>query len=122
LKHPNSVRIVGEIPDTSEFLNEADVVVMPSDLPEAFGLVAIEAFAHGRPVVASAAGGLVDIVTDWHDGWLFPPRDVGALSRILGELDRSAVAQAADAARDAYIDRFTTQRFARNWRAAVQGT
>lgn len=66
LKHPDSVRIVGETPDASPDLDDADVV-MPSDQPEPLGLVASEAFARRRPVAASAAGRVLDIVTDRQD-------------------------------------------------------
>src|SRR5439155_26142719 len=43
-------------------LSAADVVVVPSVCPEAFGLICLEAFAAGTPVVASAVGGLPDLV------------------------------------------------------------
>jgi D-inositol-3-phosphate glycosyltransferase len=52
----------------------ADVVVMPSHT-ESFGLVALEAQACGTPVVAAAVGGLRDIVSDRHSGYLVAGRD-----------------------------------------------
>ncbi len=52
----------------------ADVVVMPSHT-ESFGLVALEAQACGTPVVAAAVGGLRDIVSDRHSGYLVSGRD-----------------------------------------------
>lgn len=119
LSHPESVSIVGEVSDPAPHLAAADVVVMPSDRAEPFGLVAIEAFARGRPVIASAAGGLLDIVTDSRDGWLFPPGDVQQLAAVLGSLTPAAVAAAGAQARTTYEDRFTVGRFARNWRAAA---
>jgi glycosyltransferase involved in cell wall biosynthesis len=66
----------------------ASVVVTPSRR-EGYGVVAREAMAWGRPVVASAVGGLVDAVEDGVTGLLVPPRDVGALraalERLLGD-------------------------------------
>ncbi len=56
----------------------ASLVVVPSRR-EGFGLVAAEALARHRPVVATAAGGLVEIVDDT-TGWSVPPGDVGALA------------------------------------------
>lgn len=53
----------------------ANLVVVPSLLPESFGLVAVEAMAHGRPVVAANHGGLVEIVEEGRSGFLFPPGD-----------------------------------------------
>lgn len=119
LSDPDSVSIVGEVADPSPLFAAADVVVMPSDKEEPFGLVAIEAFARGRPVIASAGGGLLDIVTDGHDGWLFPPGDAQQLADLLGSLTADAVAAAGAHARATYEERFTTGRFARNWRAAA---
>lgn len=119
LRYPDSVQILGEVPDTAPYIDEADVVVMPSDRPEPFGLVAIESFARGRPVIASAAGGLLDIVTDGRDGWLFPPGNVGVLAELLVGLRRAQVVRAGAAARSTYSLRFTVERFADEWRAAV---
>jgi glycosyltransferase involved in cell wall biosynthesis len=66
----------------------AAVVVCPS-LREGFGVVCLEAMAHGRPVVASAVGGLLDLVVDGETGLLVPPGDVAALraaiERLLGD-------------------------------------
>ena len=119
LRHPESVTVLGEVPDTAPYIEAADVVLMPSDQPEPFGLVAIEAFARARPVVASAGGGLLDVVTDGVDGWLFPPTDVAALAAVLGGLTREAVAEAATAARVTYEKKFTTAEYAGRWRTAV---
>ncbi len=52
----------------------ADVVVMPSHT-ESFGLVALEAQACGTPVVAAAVGGLRDVISDRHTGYLVSGRD-----------------------------------------------
>ena len=59
------------------FFERASVVVCPSRR-EGYGVVAREAMAYGRPVVASAVGGLVDAVDDGITGLLVPPRDVPA--------------------------------------------
>jgi glycosyltransferase involved in cell wall biosynthesis len=64
----------------------ASVVVMPSLWPEPFGLVGIEALAAGRPVIASATGGVVDWLTDGVNGLLVRPGDASALARALNEL------------------------------------
>ena len=45
--------MVGEVADIAPHLAAADVLVLPSDEPEPFGLVVIEAFSLSRPVVAS---------------------------------------------------------------------
>jgi glycosyltransferase involved in cell wall biosynthesis len=65
----------------------AAVVACPS-LREGFGVVAAEAMAHGRPVVASAVGGLLDLVVHDETGLLVPPGDVDALRAALERLLR----------------------------------
>jgi glycosyltransferase involved in cell wall biosynthesis len=65
--------------------DEAAVVVCPSRR-EGFGVVCAEAMAHGRPVVATAVGGLLDLVADGETGLLVPPRDPQALRTALERL------------------------------------
>jgi glycosyltransferase involved in cell wall biosynthesis len=81
------------------YYERAAVVVCPSRR-EGYGVVAREAMAHGRPVVATAVGGLVDAVEDEVTGLLVPPRDPqalrAALARLLGDAElRSRLGAAA---------------------------
>lgn len=57
-----------------EFYRRADVVVVPSTVKEAFGLVILEAMACSTPVVASRIGGIPNIVKDGKTGFLVRPR------------------------------------------------
>jgi glycosyltransferase involved in cell wall biosynthesis len=74
--------------ELARLYERAAVVVCPS-LREGFGVVCLEAMAHGRPVVASGVGGLLDLVVDGETGLLVPPGDVaalrGAIERLLGD-------------------------------------
>ncbi len=74
--------------EVGAYLDRAAVVVVPSRR-EGVGMSAREALAHGRPVVATAVGGLPDVVTDGITGLLVPPADPkalrSALVRILGD-------------------------------------
>lgn len=76
----------------------ADVVVAPYRT-EAQSGVALTAFHFGRPVVASAVGGLPEIVREGEDGFLVPPEDPEALAaavdRFFTSADRSAMEAAA---------------------------
>jgi glycosyltransferase involved in cell wall biosynthesis len=63
----------------------AAVVAVPSHR-EGFGVACAEAMAAGRPVVASAVGGLLDLVVDGETGLLVPPGNVGALRAALERL------------------------------------
>jgi glycosyltransferase involved in cell wall biosynthesis len=63
----------------------AAVVACPSRI-EGFGVVCAEAMAHGKPVVAYATGGLVNLVRHGETGFLVEPGDVGGLRRALDRL------------------------------------
>jgi glycosyltransferase involved in cell wall biosynthesis len=78
---------VGFVPPAQlgPYYERASVVVVPSRR-EGYGMVAREAMAHGRPVVASAVGGLLDAVEDGVTGLLVPPGDVRALQEAIGRL------------------------------------
>ena len=58
----------------------ADLVITPSQVPEAFGRVSAETQAMGVPVIASNLGSISETVKDKETGWLVPPGDVDALA------------------------------------------
>jgi glycosyltransferase involved in cell wall biosynthesis len=64
---------------------EADIVVVPSRF-EGFGLTALEGMALGRPVLATTAGGLPEVIEHGVSGWLVPPNDPAALAQGLANL------------------------------------
>lgn len=78
------VRIVGDCADMPAAYKLADVVVSASTDPEAFGRVAVEAQAMGRPVIASDHGGARETVLPGVTGWLTRPGDAVALAAALG--------------------------------------
>jgi glycosyltransferase involved in cell wall biosynthesis len=67
-------------------LNRLDILVHASISPEPFGQVIVQGMAAGLPVVASAAGGPTEIVTNGVDGLLYPPGDVAELAGLLTRL------------------------------------
>jgi glycosyltransferase involved in cell wall biosynthesis len=66
------------------------VFAAPSRVPEAFGVALLEAQACGVPVVASAVGGLPEVVAHGETGQLVPPEDAAALAAALADLLRDA--------------------------------
>ncbi len=78
--------------DVPSFLAALDVYVHPSILPEPFGLVVLEAMAAGRPVVATAHGGPMEMIEDGVSGYLVEPGNPTALARgverVLEDRDR----------------------------------
>lgn len=81
--------------ELAQELADASVVVVPSLWPEPFGLIGIEAFAAGRPVVASATGGIADWLEDGVSGLLVEPGDAPALARTLDQLLADSARQRA---------------------------
>ena len=99
-----------------DHFQRAAVVACPSRR-EGYGVVAREAMAYGRPVVAAAVGGLTDAVEDGVTGLLVPPRDPAALrsaiERLLGD---SALRERLGAAAR------TKARLDFSWEAATKAT
>jgi type III pantothenate kinase len=89
------------------YYERAAVVACPSHR-EGYGVVAREAMAYGRPVIASAVGGLLDAVEDGVTGVRVPPRDPDALRAALESLlgDASLRLRLGAAAREAARERF----------------
>ena len=66
-----------------EAWRRCSIAVAPSVWPEPFGVVVLEAMTCGRPVIASRAGGLAEIVVDGETGLLVPPGNSEALAKAL---------------------------------------
>lgn len=67
-------------------LERAALVVVPSVWHEVFGLTAAESLVSGRPVIATAMGGLPEVVRDGKDGLVIPPEDATVLAESIREL------------------------------------
>lgn len=74
------VLIVGHCSDMPAALMLADLVLTPSNEPEAFGRTAAEAGAMQRPVIAADHGGAREVVLHGETGWRIPPGDPAALA------------------------------------------
>jgi len=105
------VLFTGPRRDVPDILALADVAVHCSVEPEPFGRVIVEAMAARVPVIASAAGGVLEIVDDRRTGLLVAPGDPDALAAAIAEvLDHpSEAAQLAAAAQREVVARFDAE-------------
>lgn len=81
----DALRIIPQVTDVPGVLHAVDVLVCPST-EEPFGLILLEAQACGIPVIASAAGGPREFISDGETGLLFPPGDASSLADALAHL------------------------------------
>jgi glycosyltransferase involved in cell wall biosynthesis len=122
----DAVSFLGRIAPAAPVLERAAIVVVPS-LGEGFGMVALEAMERGRPVIASAVGGLPEIVDDGRTGILVPPSDSAALAEAIAELAtdpaRAAAMGLAGRARalEAFSQERCTDRIEELYRVALAG-
>lgn len=93
-------------------MREAAYLVMPSTGVESFGLVAIEAFACGTPVIATRHGGLRELVVEGQTGLLVPPNDDEALALAIAyaESHPEQMRRMGMAARKNYLNAYTPER------------
>jgi N-acetyl-alpha-D-glucosaminyl L-malate synthase BshA len=73
------------VPDVENYLNAADLALYTSDY-ESFGLSVLESMFHGHPVLATAAGGVPEVVADGETGYLIAPGDIDTFARRLDRL------------------------------------
>ena len=92
------VRFLGFRDDVPALMHAADVIAHTSTLPEPFGRVVVEGMLARRPVIATAAGGTREIVTDGQTGLLVPPGDATALAGAVASLRANPARAAAMAA------------------------
>jgi len=89
-RYAGKAKMVLHNPVPREHIAEAyaafDVLVVPSICVEVFGLIVLEAFTAGRPVIVSDAGALPELVKDGVDGLIVPHGDAAALARAMDGL------------------------------------
>lgn len=102
---------LGKVPSAAATFAALDIVVVPS-LSEGFGIVAAEAMALGKPVIASRVGGLPEVVEDGVTGILVDPDDPAALASaitvLLSDPDRARAM--GEAGRVRVQENFTLER------------
>ena len=118
---PRAVTFLGERGDARQIIGAIDVLILPS-LTEGLPNVVLEAFAYKTPVVATAVGGVPELVIDGETGWLVPPRDPHALAQaILDALSNPE--EARRRAENAYkhlLEHFTVEKQVDKWEQVLQ--
>lgn len=118
----DKVTFTGYRSDIPALMKSMDVIVHASIRPEPFGMVLIEGMAMGKPVVATRAGGPLDIVVDGVTGYLVPVGDVDALGSVVSTLlqDRDLRDRMGGQGRLRVVAEFSNQRCARQMEAIYQ--
>lgn len=109
------IRLPGEVEDVAPWIAAADGLVLSSD-SEGSPLAVLEAKALGRPAVATAVGGVPDLVEHLHDGLWVPPGDAPALAAALDRLaaDPALLRRLGRQAADDVEGRYGADRLARD--------
>lgn len=106
------VHLAGFRADIPDVMRAWDVVVHASVRPEPFGRVILEGMLLGKPVIATNAGGVPELLEHGRTGYLVPPGDVAALATTLDEVlaDPAAARGVGAQARDWAQERFSLTR------------
>lgn len=106
------VHFLGYREDAQNVIRQMDAVVLPS-FTEGLPLTPIEAFAQGKPIVATAAGGTVEIVDDGINGFLVPIGDKVALAEGILKLfkDQTTYDRMSEEASRTYEEKFSFEKF-----------
>lgn len=121
LQLADRLHFLGERADARQIIGALDLMVLPS-LTEGLPNVVLEAFAYKTPVVATAVGGVPELVKDGETGWLVPPRDPHALAQAI----RDALSNPEEARRraeNAYrhlLASFTVEQQVERWEQALR--
>jgi glycosyltransferase involved in cell wall biosynthesis len=111
-----AVVFAGYVPDARAALAALDVYVHAARY-EGFGLAVAEAMAAGRPVIATGAGGVVDLVENGRTGWLVDAGDVGGLAQAMYRAAQAGPAHEVCArARERVRERFSVEQMLQKYR------
>jgi glycosyltransferase involved in cell wall biosynthesis len=117
------VRFLGFRSDVPELMKAVDIVVHVPIAPEPFGRIIVEAMLAQRPVIASRAGGVVEIVEDNVSGLLIEPGDAQALANSVTALlaDSSLYDRLAEAGHTRALVHFSLPPMITKIRSVIHG-
>ncbi len=114
IRNHGRIRILGWLPRLEVYarMQKAAYLVMPSTWYETFGMVAVEAYACGLPVIASRLGSMAEMIKDRHTGLLFQPASAEDLAEKLSwaENNRDQMRQMGANARTEYESKYTAEK------------
>jgi glycosyltransferase involved in cell wall biosynthesis len=116
------VHFAGFQDDMPTWMKAVDVILHTSTEPEPFGRVIVEGMAAARPVVATGAGGVSEIIRHRVNGWIVQPRDVAGLVEAVETLRRTPEL-AQRLADQACVDaqrRFSVERYLREMTDVIE--
>lgn len=120
------IEFTGFRADVAAQIAKMTLLVHASPVPEPFGQVVVEAMAAGKPVIATRAGGVPEIVSDPETGLLIPPGDADAMAQaIIGILQNLPAAQqmglrGQQRARDLFTIEHTAAGVEKIWRQLLR--
>ena len=111
----------GALNEIPEVLRTFDIFVLPS-LSEGISNTILEAMASGLPIIATAAGGNLELVQDGHSGLFFEPGNIASLTRLLADYSTNALLRHthADTARRIVIERFSLIAMVKNYQSIYE--
>ena len=111
LKINEKIKFTGFRSDVPRLISAMDIMVHASSSPEPFGLVIIEGMAAGKPVIATAKGGVLDIIEDGINGILVPCKDSKLMAKAIQKIyhDKKLSKKIGNAARKQIIEKFTIE-------------
>lgn len=114
--YQKNIHFVGWVPNEKidNYIKVNDAVIVPSR-QEALGLTVLETMRNGRPVIASRAGGLAEILEDGVDGYYIDIENINSIRKMLLSLNKQKLNQLGYNARKKYEDKYTWERCYREW-------
>ena len=119
LEERGMVRRLGHRDDMAEFYAALDLFICPSD-EEAFGLVVLEAFAAGLPIVVTRTTGAVELIGSTKGVYLVEPKNPGALAEAIQNALQKGSGEVDLEERRKILADCTWEKYARNWEAVYE--
>ena len=105
------ILFTGHREDVPRIMAALDIIVNATSTREPFGLTIIEGMVSGKPVIATAAGGALDIIEDGVNGILVPTKDSNSLAKAIVKIiiDKKKSEKMGNAAKQRIIENFTVK-------------